>query len=75
MTDFVIEKDIPVIPGKSKASGKYPYRDMEVFDSFVVPREVADKVRQSCYSFGKKNGKKFVVRTDDKGVVRCWRLE
>jgi hypothetical protein len=55
---------------------RYPYDDMEVGDSFVVPDEVTrTSISASAYIYGKRYGKKFSVRKDATKVLRVWRIK
>ena len=74
---FKIEKEIP-IPKKIGGNGrlsKYPYKDMDIGDSFFVEKQgVRGKAVQSGYHFARKHGKKFTARPVE-GGVRIWRVE
>ena len=51
----------------------YPYGEMEVGDSFVVPAQYRAKVLNANYRAGKRLGRKFVARSE--GVMlRVWRV-
>lgn len=74
MTEFKIEKDVPVV-----RASKYPFPKMDVGDSFLVPNTTTyardGKTAIAAASrFGLKHGWKFVCRTVD-GGVRIWRAE
>ena len=69
-----IEKTIP-IPRAHATRGKYPFHQMEIGDSFVVPvdRRIAASV--ACDWYKRKHGMKFVTRkTEDGKFVRVWRI-
>ena len=75
---FAIDKGIPVPNGEGKS--KYPFADMAVGDSFLVPfvagksHEYTDKrLRSSAAIAQRRYEAKFVVRVVD-GGVRCWRV-
>lgn len=51
----------------------YPYDEMDVGDSFVVPLEARAKVLNANYRAGKRLGRVFVARTEG-DVVRVWRM-
>lgn len=73
---FNIEKDIPM-PKKLYGKGKeliYPFLQMEIGESFLVPQKKAKSVTQTAYYFTKKTGKKFATRKVE-GGKRVWRLE
>ncbi len=62
-----IEKNIPI-------PATYPFKDMEVGDSFLVPEEVnRAAVTNSARRFGKNHGMEFTVRSISGGRLRCWR--
>jgi hypothetical protein len=79
MENFKIEKDVPV-PGTYHHRAKYPFPEMEVGDSFLVPyggkpkRVVMNNVRSAGSYYGKRHGIRFVFRTEE-GGVRTWRVE
>ena len=79
MSDFPIEKDIP-LPTTGRRV-KYPFKDMEVGDSFFVPPEghfggepLRKRINQNAYQNGRKIGMKFITRVEKRGV-RVWRTE
>lgn len=65
-----IDKTIPLPRGKTQ--GKYPWREMEVGDSFLFPAEKAFP-RQAARTAGQRLNRKFTVRKTDEGF-RCWRI-
>lgn len=65
---FKIEKKVPV-----PTRGKWPFGDMAVGDSFVVPPELKDGARQAAFAYGSKKNMKFVTRATDEGGLRVWR--
>lgn len=74
---IVIEKNIPVPTGR--LHGKYPFDDLEVGDSFLVPSsgngEIQDRRKASSavhrQTFVLKRGKYITRRVD--GGIRIWR--
>lgn len=71
-----IDKNIPVPEGRKKGRRvAYPFEQMEVGDSFVIPDGEREKCRMAAYAWGKRRNLRFVVRLDDDGDVRCWRSE
>ena len=68
MVNLEISKDVPVPPDKRR----YPYRVMEVGDSFFVEGGAIQNVCNQNYRMGKKLGMSFIARKDD-GGVRVWR--
>lgn len=71
-----VDKHIP-LPNRIGGSGRparYPWKNMNVGDSFVFPKEVKRSTAQSLtYKTGKTNGRRFAIRTVAEGI-RCWRL-
>ena len=50
----------------------YPYEEMDVGDSFVVPVEARAKVLNADYRAGKRLGRVFIARTEGDNI-RVWR--
>lgn len=72
MSDYVIEKDVPIPPQQWAKNGlTYALRHMEVGDSVMAPGK---KVSSIAASAGRLKPKKFTARTVD-GGVRIWRIE
>ena len=83
---IAIEKGIPVPDARKKGhhEPKFPWKEMQVGDSFKVPNEGKHKddpkrLRKSfqarCSGSTKAYGFKFRVDFDGTGVLRCWRVE
>jgi hypothetical protein len=71
---YEIEKNVPIPTIKRKAPAeKYPFRHMEIGDSFFIPDETGTSVSGLVSAYGKKLGKKFSSRTVKDGA-RIWRL-
>jgi hypothetical protein len=82
-----IDKDIPVQEsmGHKGKRRSYPFRHMDVGDSFYIEAEnhevgnIRSSIMGSCRAIRFKDEKKFMTRTqyDNKGNpigVRCWRI-
>ena len=69
--NFVVE--VGVEPPKRV---NYPFRTMEIGESFVQPdKDLGKKLRGIIYQWGKRNGKAFSVKEDaESGGYRCWRI-
>lgn len=69
-----IEKNIPI--PRSHAEGvKYPFPQMEIGDSFVVPIDRRVAVCMACLRYKEKHGKQFTTRkTEDGKSIRVWRI-
>ena len=64
------------IPEPIRRVGKrvYPFPDMEVGDSFRAPVEMRGKLESAAYAYGKKSGKKFIIRRSAEHV-HVFRIE
>jgi len=67
-----VEKNIPIPPEKKR--NVYPYKQLEVGESFFVPTGKIQIVCNANYRTGKQLGKKFIARKESEGV-RVWRTE
>ena len=64
-----VDKHIPI-------PAKFPFKDMQVGDSFAVPPDVKrPAVTVAAMRFGRKHGMKFTVRQVADKTFRCWRIE
>jgi hypothetical protein len=69
MINVEVSKDVPIPPAKRR----YPYKDMDVGDSFFVSGGKLQVVCNANYRVGKKLSRKFIARCEE-GGVRVWRL-
>lgn len=74
---FAIEKNVAIPEALNTRQGKYPYKSMEVGDSFFVPSDdkgsPTTKMRSSVAAYCKRNNElKFIVR-EVEGGARVWR--
>ena len=72
-----IDRNIPL--PESRRNGdpyrKYPFREMEVGDSFLFPKAIGvNTARSNIAQTSRRLGRKFVIRQTERGV-RCWRTE
>jgi hypothetical protein len=70
---YKIDKDIP----PPEPLVRYPFKLMEIGNSFFVPCENTKKIRslQSIMlNYGKRNGTKYRSRKENNGM-RIWRIE
>lgn len=85
---FKIEKDVPLPQGAGRGWRKYPFCDMEVGDSFLVPRDEvklrsvgsngrlgAATIYTAASQYGRRLGRRFTARKLPDGSVRVWRVE
>jgi hypothetical protein len=63
MVNVEISRDVPVPPPKRR----YPYRDMEIGESFLVTDGVLQVVCNNNYRTGKKLERKFIARKELEG--------
>lgn len=69
---FKIEKNVP--RPHYNAHGKYPFKDMEVGDSFLINDNTKyQAVGNAASVFGKIHKRKFSIRKTPEGH-RCWRV-
>lgn len=73
MTIAAIEKEVGVEMPKPRVVYAYPYEEMDVGDSFVVPVVARAKVLNANYRAGRRLGWRFEARTEG-DVVRVWRV-
>ncbi len=69
---FEIEKNVPPPRNTAGVPAKYPWREMEIGDSFFVPENKAPKKMQT-YRMGKELGRKFSYASVE-GGIRVWRI-
>lgn len=73
--DFKIEKGVPVPPLRVERISKYPFKEMEIGDSFEVNEKIEfSRVRNSLSTYSARSGRKFVTRKTENGG-RIWRVE
>ena len=74
-SDYVIEKNVPFVQKKGPGrKPKYPLRQMEVGDSFLVPGGNLRTMRTMARIVGLQLGRKFKAQ-EQEGGVRVWRVE
>ena len=71
MTNTIkIDKGIPLF----KKTPPWPFSQMEVGDSFIIPNERHRTLTSVASLYRRVHQKKFSVRKTDNGDYRCWRL-
>jgi len=71
MKKIAIDNDVPAPP-----RNEYPFKVMDVGDSFLQPDTILGaRLRGTIYQYGKRNGKKFVVKKQEPTGYRVWRTE
>lgn len=77
-SEFEIDSNVipPASPRRRPTNCRYPFHEMEVGDSFFVPKESqrAKIVRNAADAYAKRHGVGFRVLQVD-GGCRCWRVE
>lgn len=70
-----IEKGIPIplYAGQRGTAAKYPWKDMNVGDSFFVEGADTKQMSSAVYGVSKRTGFKFACRSVD-GGTRVWRI-
>lgn len=71
---FKVERDVP-FPSNLEGRSNYPFRSMNVGDSFVVPASFAGKIRAAASYFSLRNPEfQFTCRKTRDGEFRVWRV-
>lgn len=70
------KKKIPLPPDSSGGGvTKYPFREMEIGDSFLIPRnEMNENTRMNIYGLAAKKNIKVSTRISEEGL-RVWRIK
>ncbi|MCS7232015.1 MAG: hypothetical protein RMJ67_07765 [Elusimicrobiota bacterium] len=69
-----IEKNVPITKRIYQKRNAYPFRSLEIGDSFTVPLEEEKRIRTLASVWGKKLKKRFIVSREEE-EVRVWRVE
>ena len=71
---FKIEKGIEA---PKPYGGNYPFKDMSVGESFLVPDGKTSRIKivGATQYYGRKHGVKFTVRTANNKDIRVWRIK
>jgi len=69
--DIKIEKDVPIPTSRHN----YPFRELQVGESFLFPKNKCMSLRSNSYAFGiKQNPKReYVIRIISDTEARIWR--
>ncbi len=68
-----IDKDIPLPVKRGGGNAKWPWGELEVGDSFLMPRTLSSASGQAV-THAKKTGRKYACRTEAEGI-RVWRVK
>ncbi len=74
MTVFKIEKNIPPPPKRAGRAPVFPFAQLKVGESFVVPAEQSAAASASAHYNGRKYGRTFQQKRNPDGSVRFWRV-
>ncbi len=73
-SDYKIEPNVAMPKPHNLHRGKYPWREMQIGDSFLVGHQVkGSTIRSGASIAGRKHGREFAVRRTPEGL-RCWRI-
>ena len=75
-TNFKIEKGVPIPPRRQSGGApmKYPWKDLQIGDSFFVPKQTVHPFSGQANTTGKRFNMKFTLRAEN-GGVRVWRVK
>ena len=76
MIEIKIDSDIPIDANYTNGRPeKYPWRKMDIGDSFFVSSDMMSPKRVSTYAWeaGLRTGRKFACRRQEDGI-RIWRI-
>lgn len=68
---YQIEKGIAPPPDRAC----YPWDEMEVGDSFLVPDRRPQTVKNAAVSRAKHDGRRYATKIQPGGGIRVWRIE
>ena len=78
---FEIEKDVPLVKREYKGGREtlFPFKDMQINDSFLVPAGEGDRKTRMAVSaaanyYGRRYSTTYAVRAVE-GGVRVWRVK
>jgi len=69
-----IDKHVPLPPEEVKRTDKYPFKTMEIGDSFYAYNVTRASLTSAAKYAGVKLGFTFICRAEDEGA-RCWRTK
>lgn len=69
--EYTIDKGVPI----KVSSSKYPLEELEVGDSFVIPKEQRRSVATRMTLVKNATGREFTSRTVSDTEVRVWRTK
>jgi hypothetical protein len=68
-TAYKIEKNVPIPTSNGRGQRKYPFSELEIGDSVVIP----SKSRSAAYSWAHLHSRRFVCKPVDADTIRVWR--
>lgn len=69
---IAVEKNVPMPTAGPRNAAKYPWAELEVGDSFLMPKPLANASAQASI-YGTRKNKKFACRAVE-GGTRIWRV-
>ena len=70
---IMIEKNISLPNGSDGTRGKYPWSQMQIGDSFLVPGKTSSTMSGCAFYQGTKRSARYACRNVD-GGCRVWRV-
>ena len=75
MSEVKIDKGVPMPERSSQSDRLYPWKQMEVGDSFVMqPHKSPNHAGNMMRYQQRKTGRGYRSRTQDDGTIRVWRV-
>lgn len=71
-TKIKIEKGIPLPVARSRKKSIWPFDEMKIGDSFLMPKKLS-RASSNASNHAKKLNKKFACRKVDENNTRVWR--
>lgn len=72
---FKVERGIPCPSVEAGMGVRYPFRQMEIGDSFVFPSSLKANVHAAVSRIRAKTSKRFKTLKISETHCRCWRVE
>ena len=72
--EIKIQKNIAMPKNLGTGRPKYPWKELEVGESFLFPEGLGESgIHSNAQSTGKRLNRKFAIRKTPEGY-RCWRI-
>lgn len=75
--EWIIDQDVPLPSARAPKKTKYPFAEMEVGESFLIPKKKTDNCRSAANQFSRRHQPewRFSVYKENEKQSRCWRIE